>query len=146
MTEKEKEIQDKRSGSIFQTGLSGFTFRWGFSPFSVMLKYIHRSLLQDIYSHAGTFRNYIISKDEPILNGISVKYANYQMIEETLSYDFLCERKEQNMHLFGYKVDIGEGCRIYIFYLQVHPFLLRGKYQDNSCFYECYLKPEDLCR
>ena len=66
----------------------------GFSLSPVMLKHIHKVLFTGIYSHAGEFRKYNISKDEPILGGRSVKYANYQMIEETFVYDFEQEKRK----------------------------------------------------
>lgn len=82
---KEADIVSTRIASLLQE--PGFTF----SP--VTLKYIHKTLFTGIYDHAGRFRNYNISKDEPILGGRTVKYANYQMIEDTYSYDFEQEKR-----------------------------------------------------
>ena len=59
---------------------------FGFSP--IALKNIHRYLFKDIYDFAGNYRNYNISKKEPILNDETVKYVNYQDIESYLEYDF----------------------------------------------------------
>ena len=52
---------------------------FGFSP--ITLKNIHRHLFKDIYSFAGQYRDFNITKKEPILNGDTVKYVNYQDIE-----------------------------------------------------------------
>ena len=89
--QKEADIVSTRIAALFQE--DGFTL----SP--VTLKHIHKTLFADIYSHAGKFRNYNISKDEPILGGRSVKYANYQMIEETFAYDFAEEKRKSYANL-----------------------------------------------
>lgn len=59
-----------------------------FSP--VMLKSIHKDLFHDIlpYKWVGAFRSVNITKDEEILKGKSVKYANWDTIQEYLKYDF----------------------------------------------------------
>jgi fido (protein-threonine AMPylation protein) len=63
-----------------------------FSP--VTLKYIHGELFKDIYPEwAGRYRDVNIFKEEPILGGNTVRYANYQMIEDTFAYDFAEEKK-----------------------------------------------------
>lgn len=62
-----------------------------FSP--AVLRSIHRYLFRGIYDFAGEFRTYNISKEEPILNGATVNYANYFMIQDTFQYDFEEERK-----------------------------------------------------
>ena len=63
---------------------------FGFSP--ITLKNIHKYLFKDIYNFAGNYRDYNISKKEPILNGESVKYVNYQDIESYFDYDFKEEK------------------------------------------------------
>ena len=83
---KEADIVSTRIALLLQE--PGFTF----SPMT--LKYIHKTLFTGIYDHAGNFRNYNISKDEPILGGRTVKYANYQMIEDTYAYDFEQEKRK----------------------------------------------------
>ena len=63
---------------------------FGFSP--ITLKNIHKYLFKDIYSFAGNYRTYNITKKEDILNGETVKYVNYQDIESYFDYDFKEER------------------------------------------------------
>ncbi|MBR2786588.1 MAG: Fic family protein [Clostridia bacterium] len=63
---------------------------FGFSP--ITLKNIHKYIFKDIYNFAGQYRDYNISKKEPILNGESVKYVNYQDIESYFDYDFKEEK------------------------------------------------------
>ena len=57
-----------------------------FSP--IMLRSIHKDLFQDIlpYTWVGTFRLVNITKDEKILNGKSVEYANWDSIQDYLKY------------------------------------------------------------
>ena len=63
---------------------------FGFSP--ITLKNIHKYIFKDIYNFAGQYWDYNISKKEPILNGESVKYVNYQDIESYFDYDFKEEK------------------------------------------------------
>lgn len=60
----------------------------GFMLHPSTLKSIHKYLFKDIYEFAGKFRTTNISKKEKVLNGASVKYCNYFMMEDTLNYDF----------------------------------------------------------
>ena len=54
---------------------------------------IHRRLFKGIYKHAGQLRNVNITKKEWVLNGDTVLYSNYDMLRETLKYDFEQEKK-----------------------------------------------------
>lgn len=91
-TEQEK-IERQKEADIVATRIAALLEEPGFTFSPVTLKYIHKTLFEGIYSHAGKFRNYNISKAEPILGGRTVKYANYQMIEDTFDYDFAQEKK-----------------------------------------------------
>lgn len=53
---------------------------------------IHRRLFTGVFSHAGTFRTYNITKKEWVLNGKSVIYASYESLRDTMDYDFNTER------------------------------------------------------
>ena len=88
LRERECDIVSTRIASLLDN--SGFVF----NPAS--LKGIHRYLFKDILPEKwiGEFREKNIYKKEPILNGESVAYANYFMIEDTLHYDFETERKK----------------------------------------------------
>lgn len=86
------EEADKVSINITKLILNeGFTF-----SVAQYLK-IHEMLFKGIYSDAGKIRNKNIGKKEWILNGASVKYANYEEIEQLLNYDFKIEKE------FNYK-------------------------------------------
>ena len=65
------------------------------------LKKIHKSLFSDILkkNYVGIFRNYNISKNERILSGNSVIYADYRELSECLNYDFEKEKKNNYKNL-----------------------------------------------
>ena len=108
---------------------------FSFSP--VTLKYIHKSLFEGIYEHTGMFRKYNISKKESILHGKSVKYANYRMIEDTLTYDFEEEKKRKYSELTKEKA-IARISEFTSSIWQVHPFM-EGNTRTTAAFIECYL-------
>ena len=61
-----------------------------FSP--VELITIHKRLFEGIYSHAGTIRDYNISKQEWVLDGDTVIYGSAYNLRETLDYDLSLEK------------------------------------------------------
>lgn len=81
------EEADKVSARIAQL-LSEKAFV--FSPTYYMA--IHGRLFEGIYSHAGKFRDYNITKKEWILNGDTVVYGGAGELKATLEYDFEVER------------------------------------------------------
>lgn len=108
---------------------------FGFSP--ITLKNIHLYLFKDIYSFAGSYRNYNITKKEDILNGDTVKYVNYQDIESYFEYDF---KEEKN---FDYsKLDSNELmahiAKFTSSIWQIHPFG-EGNTRTTAVFIEKYL-------
>jgi fido (protein-threonine AMPylation protein) len=88
-TETERtEEADKVSARIAEI-LSNNTF--SFSPLEYIQ--IHRRLFTGIYQFAGKIRDYNISKEEWVLNGKSVLYADYVLLRQTLDYDFAQEKQ-----------------------------------------------------
>ena len=61
-----------------------------FSPIELIT--IHKRLFEGIYSHAGTIRDYNISKQEWVLDGDTVIYGNAYNLRETLDYDLNIEK------------------------------------------------------
>ena len=61
-----------------------------FSPIELLT--IHKRLFEGIYSHAGTIRDYNISKQEWVLDGDTVIYGNAYNLRETLDYDLSLEK------------------------------------------------------
>jgi fido (protein-threonine AMPylation protein)/DNA-binding CsgD family transcriptional regulator len=86
-TEDGTEEADKVSARIAKI-LSDKSFI--FSPAQYLS--IHRELFKDIYSHAGTIRDYNITKKEWVLDGDTVSYGGAIDLRETLDYDFTQER------------------------------------------------------
>ncbi|MCL2246627.1 MAG: Fic family protein [Lentimicrobiaceae bacterium] len=86
-TERTEEA-DKVSARITEI-LSNKTF--SFSP----LEYIeiHRRLFTGIYKFAGKIRDYNITKNEWVLKGQSVLYSDFNLIRQTLDYDFAQEKQ-----------------------------------------------------
>ena len=108
---------------------------FGFSP--IALKNIHRYLFKDIYDFAGNYRNYNISKKEPILNDETVKYVNYQDIESYLEYDF---KEEKNFDYSKLNNDelIKHIAKFTSSVWQIHPFG-EGNTRTTAVFIEKYL-------
>lgn len=109
-----------------------------FSP--QMLKSIHKYLFNGIFSDdiVGRFRDYNISKEEVILNGDTVNYANWNMIEDLYNYDFEQERS----YRYSYPVDAKQISHLSDFVSriwQVHPFG-EGNTRTTAVFTELYLK------
>jgi fido (protein-threonine AMPylation protein)/DNA-binding CsgD family transcriptional regulator len=86
-TERAEEA-DKVSARITEI-LSNTTF--SFSP----LEYIeiHRRLFTGIYKFAGKIRDYNITKKEWVLKGHTVLYSDFNLIRQTLDYDFAQEKQ-----------------------------------------------------
>ena len=85
--ENRTEEADKVSARITEIlGEKTFTF----SPVEYIS--IHRRLFQGIYNHAGKIRDYNITKQEWVLNGETVLYANAESLKDTLEYDFQQEK------------------------------------------------------
>ena len=108
---------------------------FGFSP--IILKNIHKYLFKDIYDFAGNYRDYNISKKEPILNGETVKYVNYQDIESYLDYDFK-EEKDFDYSKLNTDELIGHIAKFTSSIWQVHPFG-EGNTRTIAVFIEKYL-------
>lgn len=53
---------------------------------------IHRRLFEGVFRHAGQVRQYNITKNEWVLNGDTVIYADWNSIKDTMDYDFAAEK------------------------------------------------------
>ena len=108
---------------------------FGFSP--ITLKNIHKFLFKDVYDFAGNYRNYNITKKEDILNGDTVKYVNYQDIENYFDYDFK-EEKEFDYSKLNNDELIKHIAKFTSSIWQVHPFG-EGNTRTTAVFIEKYL-------
>ncbi len=113
-----------------------FTFNY------LTLKQYHKKLFENIdigiyEKYVGEFRDYNITKKEPILNGETVQYADYSMIEETLKYDFEEEANQKYIEKTE-KEKIERICTFTAHIWQVHPFG-EGNTRTTALFIQKYL-------
>ncbi len=113
-----------------------FTFNY------LTLKQYHKRLFENINigideKYIGEFRDYNITKKEPILNGETVQYADYSMIEETLKYDFAEEANQKYIEKTD-KEKIDRLCTFTAHIWQVHPFG-EGNTRTTALFIQKYL-------
>lgn len=107
-----------------------------FSPAQYLA--IHRRLFHGIYSHAGTIRDYNITKKEWVLDGGTVLYGGALDLQPTLEYDF--EQEKQ----FSYKgLDLSEIIRHLARFIsrlwQIHVFG-EGNTRATAVFFIKYLR------
>lgn len=111
-----------------------------FSP--IYLKTIHARLLTGIWpdytKYAGVFRDYNISKKEPILNGETVVYGDYSNILEYLKYDF-DDEAATNYASLSAEQQIRRLTKFTSAIWQVHPFR-EGNARTTAVFIEKYLR------
>jgi len=134
LKEKEADEVSIRIVKILQD--KSFTFNY------LVLKQYHGKLFEGLNigideKYIGEFRDYNITKIEEVLDGDTVQYADYSMIEETLRYDFSEEEKQNYIEM----TDEQKVERISKFtsdIWQVHPF---GEGNTRTCalFVQKYL-------
>ena len=82
---------------------------------------IHRRLFEGIYKHAGKLRDVNITKKEWVLSGDTVLYSNYDMLRETLEYDFEQEKKT-DYSVLNADMAVKQICKFVSGIWQIHPF------------------------
>lgn len=106
------------------------------------LSLYHSILFKNIFNqlqekYVGKFRDYNISKDEPILNGQSVIYSDYREIKTTLEYDMKTETEIDYNDLSKHEtIDRITSFTSRIW--QVHPFF-EGNTRTTAVFIEKHL-------
>lgn len=131
--ESENEQADKVSVRIAEIlGEKAFNF----APTELLN--IHKRLFEGIFSGAGKFRDYNITKKEWCLNGDTVIYAPYETIQDSLEYDFEQERN------FSYKdLNLDEAIKHLSKFTsgiwQIHPFC-EGNTRTTAVFIIKYLR------
>ena len=135
--DKEEKEADEVSVRIVKIlNDKAFTFNY------LTLKQYHKKLFENIdigidEKYIGEFRDYNITKNEPILNGETVQYADYSMIEETLKYDFE-EETNQRYTEKTEKEKLERLCTFTSHIWQVHPFG-EGNTRTTALFIQKYL-------
>ncbi|MCI8980488.1 MAG: hypothetical protein HFE52_07475 [Clostridia bacterium] len=102
-----------------------------------VLKSIHRYLFDGIYDFAGQFRPYNITKEEDVLCGDTVKYANHFEMQDILEYDFATEKRQQYSKMSNEQI-VRRICEFSSSIWQVHPFG-EGNTRTTAVFIELYL-------
>lgn len=99
---------------------------------------IHQRLFSGVYEHAGFIRRNNISKKEWVLDGDTVIYSGYDMIRQTLDYDFA---QEQGTDYPSMSADeaIKRICRFVSGIWQIHPFA-EGNTRTTAVFTMKYLQ------
>ena len=130
----EKEA-DTVAEAIYEI-LADEAFRFDIPTFKSYHRRLFAKLNHEIY-HPGEFRTVNLTKREPVLDGESVQYQDYGMIEESLKYDF-----EEEAGFDYLAVDFEEKvARLATFcsrIWQVHPFY-EGNTRTTAVFIEKYL-------
>ena len=131
-TERTEEA-DKVSARITEI-LSNNTF--SFSP----LEYIeiHRRLFTGIYKFAGKIRDYNITKNEWVLKGHTVLYSDFNLIRQTLDYDF-AQEKQFDYKILDYIQSIQHIARFISGIWQIHAFG-EGNTRTTAVFAIKYLR------
>ena len=99
---------------------------------------IHRRLFEGIYKHAGQLRDVNITKKEWVLNGDTVLYSNYDMLRETLEYDFEQEKKT-DYSVLNADMAVKQICKFVSGIWQIHPFR-EGNTRTTAVFTMKYLQ------
>ena len=89
----DEEEADEVATAIYEI-LSDKAFRFDYLTYKNYHKRLFNNLNNKIYK-PGEFRTYNFTKNEPVLNNDTVDYQSYDLIEETLKYEF-SEEKEIN--------------------------------------------------
>ncbi len=131
----DEEEADEVAIAIYEI-LSDRSFRFDFLTFKNYHKRLFINLDKEKYN-PGKFRNYNFTKDEPVLNGDTVKYQSYNLIEETLKYDFN-EEKEIDYTKTNEEELINRIAEIASRIWQIHPFQ-EGNTRTTAVFIQKYL-------
>ena len=127
---------DEVSKAIYQI-LADETFRFDIPTFKSYHKRLFQNLDENIF-HPGEFRTINITKKEDILDGDTVQYQDYGMLEDTLKYDF-DEEKSQDYTQMTTTQKITRIADFTSRIWQVHPFY-EGNTRTTAIFIQKYLR------
>ena len=99
---------------------------------------IHRRLFTGIFKESGTIRTYNFTKNEWVLDGDTVLYSSYDMISQTLDYDFREERNTDYSSLNALQA-VKHICKFISGIWQIHPFC-EGNTRTTAVFAIKYLR------
>lgn len=131
----DEEEADEVATAIYEI-LSDKSFRFDFLTLKNYHKRLFINLDKEKYN-SGNFRNYNFTKDEPVLKDDTVQYQSYDLIEETLKYDFN-EEKDIDYSSFSEEELINRITEFTSKIWQVHPFQ-EGNTRTTAVFIQKYL-------
>lgn len=99
---------------------------------------IHKRLFDGLYKFAGLLRTYNITKKEWVLDGDTVLYSGYDMIGNTLEYDF-SQEKATDYPAMDAESALEHICKFVSGIWQIHPFG-EGNTRTVAVFTMKYLK------
>lgn len=99
---------------------------------------LHRRLFDGVFPNAGEYRSYNITKKEWVLDGDSVTYAPYEMLQETIEFDFVQEKQFSYQGLTQQET-ISHICQFIAGLWQIHPFA-EGNTRTTAVFTIKYLQ------
>lgn len=134
-TETENETKEADVVSARITKLLGEK-AFQFSPAEWIA--IHRRLFEGVFDHAGQIRQYNITKQEWVLNGDTVIYADWNSIKETLDYDFAAE-KQFSYEGLSVEAAVKHLAKFVSDIWQIHPFG-EGNTRATAVFMIKYMK------
>ena len=141
-TEEEKRLRKKECDIVANRMVELLSSKGGFRLIPNTFALYHGILFKNLFSqleekYVGNFRDFNISKEEPILNGESVKYLDYKEIKSTLEYDMKSEN-ETNYKSLSKNETIDKITDFTSRIWQVHPFI-EGNTRTTAIFIQKHL-------
>lgn len=137
---KVKFNEDEKEADIVATAIYEILIDKSFRFDYLTYKNYHRRLFINLDKekyNPGVFRTYNFTKDEIVLDNDTVSYQAYDLIEETLKYDF-DEEKKQDYINFNHEQIIDRISEFTSRIWQVHPFC-EGNTRTTAVFIQKYL-------
>ena len=85
--------EGKKEADIVSAHIAKILGEQSFAFSVVGITSIHRRLFEGVFKHAGSIRNYDITKKEWVLRGETVLYVNYEDITRAVEYDLDQEKR-----------------------------------------------------
>ena len=130
--------EDKEEADRVSSNISKLLQTDAFTYSAAGLAAIHRAIFEGVFKHAGSFRDYDISKKEWVLRGDSVLYGRWQDLKMTIEYDLEQERQFDYTGLDKGQI-IEHLARFVAGLWQIHPFA-EGNTRATAVFTIKYLR------
>ena len=137
-TTHDDDDADKEEADRVSSNISKLLQTDAFTYSVAGLAAIHRAIFEDVFKHAGLFREYDISKKEWVLRGDSVLYGRWQDLRMALEYDL--DRERQFSYTDMDKDSMVEHIARFVSGIwQIHPFR-EGNTRTTALFTIKYLR------